>query len=135
MLLGGLLAVAAVGGASVAVAGPPAVWRQDNGVVGIDGEQLRAVYRGRTLTLTQVGDLNEQGKAGIGLNSIELACHGVSLYVDNETERDIYGEGYKERLQAVEALRRASQGTGVDPEATDPCAFWKGPVPQLQQLR
>lgn len=101
-------------------------------MVGIDGQQLRGYYYGRTLNLDKVEDLNDDGKAMISITTIELACRGVSLYVDTDAENERYGDGYKARLEAVEAKRQAALATGVGPEATDPCALWTAPIAELQ---
>lgn len=130
VLVGGLLAIAAIGGGTVAIAGTPAVFRQDNGVVAIDGEQLQPMHYGRAASLDQIGDLNAAGKAKFNLNTVELACKGVTLYVDTEAEADAYGKGYTQRARAV-AAHKAAQAA----PATDPCQLWTEPVPELSMQR
>ena len=130
-LVGGLLAAAAVGGGAVAVAGAPAVWRMDNGMVAIDGQQLRQWHDGHEVTLDQVEELQEDGKAIGGLNSIELACRGIQLWVDTEAQNDAYGDGYRTRLRAVDERRSAARAAGEDPGTGDPCRYWTEPVPGL----
>lgn len=133
-LVCGVLAAAAVGGGSVAVAGSPAVFRQDNGVVAIDGQQLRPWYYGRALDAEQIEDLNDDGKAMFSNSSIETACHGVSLVFDTEAESDAYARGYTARAKAVrtkrEALAPSSGAANVDN-----CAWWKDPIPEAPILR
>ena len=130
VLVGGLLATAAIGGGTVAVAGTPAVFRQDNGMVAVDVGQLQPMHYGRTVSLDQIGDLNAAGKAMFSLNTVELACKDVTLYVDTEAEADAYGKGYTQRAKAV-AARKAAQATPV----TDPCQLWSEAVPELSIQR
>jgi len=130
VLVGGLLATAAIGGGTVAVAGTPAVFRQDNGMVAVDVGQLQPMHYGRAVSLGQIGDLTKAGKAKFNLNSVELGCKGVTLYVDTEADADAYGKGYSQRAKAV-AARKAGQST----PATDPCKLWIDPVPELSTRR
>lgn len=127
-VLGGVLVAAAVGGGTVAVAGTPGVFRQDNGVVAIDGNALDAWYQGKVIDFDQIEDLSDDGKAMYSTNSIELACHGVVAYFDTEAEVDAYSAGYNVRVKAV-AEKRAAFAPGTDPADTDVCAWWKDPIP------
>jgi hypothetical protein len=135
-LTGGLLAAALVVGGAVAVVGGggkaegPAVYRQENGVVAVSWDAIdRAWYRGEVVPLGQV----EDGSPPYSSHSIELACHGVIAYFDTAAEEQAYGRGYTARAKAV-AEKREALAPGTDPADSDPCAWWKGPVPELPGL-
>ena len=81
----------------LAVAGPGAAVRQDNGVVAVDAQRLSTSYRGRTLALAEIEDLNDDARATISVTDRELACHDVSLYVDTQAEADRYADGHEAR--------------------------------------
>jgi hypothetical protein len=133
-LIGGLLAAAAVGGGTVAVAGTPGVFRMGNGMAGIDANALDGWHQGRVVTAGQIEDLQADGKAGYSAQSVELACHGVVAYFDTEAEADAYGEGYNARVKAIAAKRKAL-APGTDPADTDPCAWWKTSIPGMPGLK
>jgi hypothetical protein len=133
-LIVGLLAAAAVGGGTVAVAGKPGVFRMGNGVMGIDANALDGWHRDRVVTADQIEELQADGKAGYSAQSVELACHGVIAYFDTEAEADAYGAGYNTRVKEIAAKRRAL-APGADPADEDPCAWWKGPVPGMPGLQ
>jgi hypothetical protein len=135
-LTGGLVAAAVVGGGAAASAGgggtddAPAVYRQENGVVAMSWDAIdRAWYRGQVLPLAQV----EDGSPRFSSHSIELACHGVIAYFDTAAEEQAYGEGYTARAKAV-AEKRKALGPATDPADSDPCAWWKEPIPELPGL-
>jgi hypothetical protein len=134
----GLLAAAVLGGGAAAVAGTrggddtdlPVVHTQSNGVVAMNWDAVdRAWYRGEVVPLDQV----EDGTSRFSAHSIELACHGVIAYFDTEIEEQAYGAGYTARAKAV-AEKRKGLAPGADPAGTDPCAWWKDPVPGLPGL-
>jgi hypothetical protein len=120
----GWATVLVLGGGTAAPATHSAVWRQDNGIVGIDNRQLRPQYYGRTVSLAEIERLNAVGKAMASVSNMELACHGITLVFDTTAEADAYGRGYLQRAKAVSAQRRAS-----DANNSEPCAFWRGPIP------
>ena len=109
------IAVALVVGIA-AVAGPaqrgPAIWRQDDGSVAIDGSRLRPAYHGGYVTMGQIADLQRRGLAMGSVNSRELACQGISLYFDTEAERQAYLDDFERRDQGRPVLL---------PPHTDPC--------------
>jgi hypothetical protein len=124
--VGGWATVLVLGGGTAAPASHSAVWRLDNGIVGIDNRQLLSQYYGRTISLPEIERLNAVGKAMAGVTNIELACHGITLVFDTTAEADAYGRGYIQRAKAVSAQRRAS-----DAMDSDPCAYWHDPIPGL----
>lgn len=127
LIIGAFLSAALAGGGGLAAAGGPAVLRQSNGVIMIDGAQLVPLYYGQRLSLKQVQDLNKDHKAMFSVNNIEVGCHGVSLYFDTDAEADAYGEDYVTRAKALQA-KRARERTSEHTPA-DPCADWKAPLP------
>lgn len=133
---GALLAAVVLGGGAAAVAGTqggtglPAVYTQSNGVVAMNWDAVnRAWYRGEVVPLEQV----EDGPPTISAHSIELACHGVIAFFDTEAEEQAYGAGYTARAKAV-AEKRKALAPGTDPADSDPCAWWRDPVPELTGL-
>lgn len=126
-VLTGLTALA-IGGGTVAVAGGQGVWRQDNGVVVIEGANLTPQYQGRKVSVEEIEKLNKVGKAMAGVQNIELGCHGITLYFDTKAEADAYGKGFELRAKAASAQRREAEAHGT-PAPTDPCASWRGPLP------
>lgn len=113
MIIGGLAALVATGGGA-AIANSPAVSRNGNGMVGIEVGQLRTVYQGRYVTPTELSDLEKAGRVVATVNSVELACQGISLAVSTEAERVAYGDGYKARSKAL----------GRQDPTAEPCAAW-----------
>ena len=101
------------GGAVAAVAGSPAVFRQSNGVVAVDGSQMRGnAYEGREITQAQLKQLNAEGKATHSLITREGACHGDVLWFDTDAELRSFGDASTARQKAAEAAGEQ-----------DPCAF------------
>lgn len=115
----GIAALAVAGGGAVATATGHGIWRQDNGVVAIDVGALRPVYQGHYVTLGQVEDLNQHGKAMFSTNNRELACQGISLYFDTEAESNAYLADYDLRYPGT---ADTSSDTSSDTGAEDPCA-------------
>jgi hypothetical protein len=111
-----ITAVALAGG-TVAAATMPAVFRQDNGVVAIDGSALKPAYQGTTLSGQQLADLQKQGKANFSANNQELACQGISLYFDTEAERQVYLTAFQPRWIAAMAQEKKKP-------TQDPCAAY-----------
>jgi len=128
---GGAVAAVARGGA-VAPTGGPAVWRGSDGGVGIDASRLTPLYYGERVSPQQVLDLNEHGKAMAGVQNVEAACHGVTLYFDTGAEADAYGADFTSRLRAMRAREKAD-GTFVDHPPADPCAEWTAPLPTFHR--
>ena len=127
-LMGCVLAAAAIGGGTVAVAGTPGVFRRHDGLVEIDGQHLTPLYYGQTLTVDLVQELNKQGKAMASAQTVEAGCHGVVLYFDTPAEADAYGKDFGARLKAIRAKQEAD-GTLAAALAGEPCADWKAPLP------
>ena len=107
-----------------AVANGSAVSRMEGGFVAIDAARLTPQRYGRNVSLAEIEWLNRQGKAMFNVSNVELACHGITLVFDSQTEADAYGRAFLQRAKAVRAERRA---TGVND--TDPCAGWHGAIP------
>jgi hypothetical protein len=127
-LIGGLLAAAAIGGGTVAVAGTPGVFRRPDGLVEVDGQHLTASYYGQAISLDRVQELNKQHKAIVSVQNVEAGCHGVVLYFDTQAEADAYGRDFVSRRKAMRAKDKAD-GTLAAHLAGDPCADWKAPLP------
>jgi hypothetical protein len=94
----------------------PAVWRQDDGTVAIDGSQLRPVYDGRYVTLNELQHLTAMGKATASVNNRELACQGISLYFDTWDEVERYSRDFAARDKRYSAAHPGQDASG------DPCA-------------
>lgn len=110
---GSIAVLLAGGGAVAAVAGSPAVFRQSNRVVVVDGSQMHGnAYEGREITATELKQLNAQGKATHSLVIREGACHGDVLWFDTDAELRAFGNASMARRQAAEAAGEQ-----------DPCAF------------
>ncbi|MEW1960799.1 hypothetical protein [Kineococcus sp. NPDC059986] len=110
--LGGL------GVGATAMAGGFAVTQQDNGVVMNDLSRVANIYDGRVVSLKEIEQLNDEGKAKFTIASPELTCQGVALYVDTAAEADAYDLGYRERSKARAAAGMPSGGAG-------PCAVYQ----------
>lgn len=95
------LSVVLVGGlAATAVAIGTAVSRDENGVTIVDTEHLEPMYDGVVITQEALARLVADGKATIAINSPELACQGVTLYVDTQAEADAYDRQYRARAES-----------------------------------
>lgn len=120
----GAAAVVAVGSLSVGVSAVAAngfmVTRQPNGMVAINLDQATGVYQGRVVTLTDVQNLNKNGQAMVSIANRELACQGVMLYFDTESQADDYARGYAQREKA----RRAAPAS-TSSDTGDPCQGYR----------
>jgi hypothetical protein len=115
----GLAVLLVGGGAVVAVAGTPAVFRQDNGVVAVDASQLhKYAYQGHEISAAQLKQLQAQGKATLSLITREGACNGDVLWFDTQAE-----------LTAFQADSMARRSQAAVAGIKDPCAFAKTPQP------
>ncbi|MDQ1724768.1 MAG: hypothetical protein QOG52_1796 [Frankiaceae bacterium] len=114
-LVAGLVVTA---GGVAAEAGSPAVSRNENGVVGIDLSQVRAVYEGHYISYAEVQKLNDSGRAMVSVNNRELACQGISLYFDTEDQRQAYIRDFEVRNKAID--RSATTGDPCAPFANSP---------------
>ncbi|MBU4213543.1 MAG: hypothetical protein KJ792_02675 [Actinobacteria bacterium] len=110
----GVLALTASGCATGATA--PAVSRNSDGSVAIDASRLRPVYDGRYVTADQLGDLQQQGRATAGVNNRELACQGITLYVDTEAQTQAVQDDFDRRHPVATPAVKESD------TAADPCA-------------
>jgi hypothetical protein len=127
-LIGAVLAVSVAGAGGLAAAAGPGVFRRDDGMVQVDGQNLTPLYYGQTRTLDQVQDLNKERKAMVSVQNVEAGCHGVVLYFDTQAEADAYGRDFTGRLKAMRAKQQAD-GTLAAQLAGDPCTGWKAPLP------
>jgi hypothetical protein len=93
-----------------------AVSRNDDGSVAIDGGQLRPVYDGAYVTQDQLAGLQKQGKAMLGLNNRELACQGITLYLDTEDQVQAVTDDFNHRHPIT------SLATHTPGDPSDPCA-------------
>ena len=113
--LGVAIAAAAVLGLGVGIpvaADSLGVWRDDSGVIGIDGQSLSIAYKGRIISVDQLEELNGEGRAMFGVSNAELACQSISLYFDSDTEADSYQAGFMERERARKEARRGPAPAG-----------------------
>ncbi|MCD5352013.1 hypothetical protein [Kineosporia mesophila] len=106
-------AVIALAGAGTAVAAGKGVFRDETGNVGIDASVLSPVYEGHRRTITDLEQLEIEGKAHYSVNNRELACQGISLYFDTEAERQAYLQEVEPRHQA--AMQEESAHPDEDP--------------------
>lgn len=117
VIAGVAVAAAGLAGAAIAIThhDGPAIWRQADGSVAIDGQALRDVYQGRYVTPDEVTRLQADGKAMAGVVNRELACQGITLLFDTDAEVQAYQDGF--------TARHGHEPTSL-PEGTDPCAAY-----------
>lgn len=107
-----------VGGGVAATADTPEVYRQDNGVVAIDGSRLQVSYAGHRISDRKLAALQKRGKGGTGISNRELACQGITLFVDTEAELQAYQQGFAARQEQ----RRVTRGASGASSSADVCA-------------
>lgn len=114
------LATLAVAGGGVALADGRAVFRQDNGQPAVNGDALLPAYRGRIVTQGELEALQARGLATFGEVNRELACQGITLYFDTDSELTAYQRAYEPRHRAA-VIAEQSQSRDADP-----CAVYAG---------
>ena len=132
LLAGAALAAVLAGSGALAVTGSPAVVRQSDGGVAIDGQALAASYHGRVLTPGELETLSGQRPDITSVTNRETSCHGVSLLFDDDAQADRCIANFTQRKQQADDRHR------TDPQGSapsDPCADWQAPLPTSTPAR
>lgn len=105
----------------------PAVWNVGRDIVGTDVSKLQIAYHGGIITSAELRQLNDQGRAMVGVHNRELSCQGIALYFDTPKEADVYGQEFSER-QRMRVNQENRSGLQQGP--ADPCATYRN-APQF----
>ena len=98
----------------------PAISRQTDGVVALNGGVLRPVYQGRYVSPSERAELERNGLALSAVVTIETACQGVMLLYDTDEEADQRFSEFWTRHQD-ELLAPSTPG-----DTSDPCEPYAG---------